>query len=45
MRTTAKALKAELHPIEVGGPTEYKSAFSTWANQQLLQKLFDRCSP
>jgi len=35
MRTTAKALKTELHPIEVRGPTEYESAFSTWANQQI----------
>jgi putative tryptophan/tyrosine transport system substrate-binding protein len=35
MRTTAKALKAELHPIEVRGPTEYESAFSTWANERI----------
>lgn len=35
MGATAKALKVELQPIEVGRQTEYESAFSTWADQQI----------
>jgi putative ABC transport system substrate-binding protein len=35
MGTTAKALKVELHPIEVGEPKEYESAFSAWADQKI----------
>jgi putative ABC transport system substrate-binding protein len=35
MGATAKALKVELQPIEVGRQTEYDSAFSTWADQQI----------
>jgi putative tryptophan/tyrosine transport system substrate-binding protein len=34
-RTTAKALKIGLQPIEVGAPTEYENAFSAWADQQV----------
>jgi putative tryptophan/tyrosine transport system substrate-binding protein len=35
MGVTAKALKVGLQPIEVGKPTEYESAFSSWADQQI----------
>jgi putative ABC transport system substrate-binding protein len=32
VRTTAEALKVELHPIEVAGPGEFKRAFAAWAD-------------
>jgi putative tryptophan/tyrosine transport system substrate-binding protein len=35
MRSTAKTLGVELLPIEVLGPSEYGSAFSAWADQQV----------
>ena len=34
MGVTAKALKVELHPLEVGGPAEFEQAFSTWAEKK-----------
>jgi putative tryptophan/tyrosine transport system substrate-binding protein len=35
MGATAKALRVELQPIEVRGPTEFESAFSAWADRQI----------
>ena len=35
METTAKALKLGLRPIEVRGPNEFESAFSTWADEHI----------
>jgi putative ABC transport system substrate-binding protein len=35
MGTTAKALRLELQPIEVRGPSEYENAFSAWTDQQI----------
>ena len=35
MRSAAKALKLELHPIEVHGPAEFDSAFSTLAKKKI----------
>ena len=35
MRSTAKTLGVELLPIEVLGLSEYGSAFSAWADQQV----------
>jgi len=32
---TAKALKVELHPIEVRGPGEFKNASVAWADVQI----------
>ena len=35
MEGTAKALRMELEPIDVRGPTEFESAFSAWADRQI----------
>ncbi len=35
VETSAKALKLELHPIEVRGPSEFESAFAAWADAQI----------
>jgi putative ABC transport system substrate-binding protein len=35
MGATAKALKVELHPIEIRGPSEFESAFAAWASAQI----------
>jgi putative tryptophan/tyrosine transport system substrate-binding protein len=35
MGVTAKALGGGLQPIEVGGPREFESAFSAWADKQI----------
>jgi len=35
VKTTAKALKVELHPIEVRGPAEFEGAFAAWADAQV----------
>jgi putative tryptophan/tyrosine transport system substrate-binding protein len=35
MGVTAKALGVGLQPIEVGGPREFESAFSAWADKQI----------
>lgn len=35
MQATAKALKVELYPIEVRGPADFESAFSTWTDKKI----------
>ena len=35
MGAAAKALKVELHPIEVRGPSEFESAFAAWADAHI----------
>ena len=35
MGTAAKALRVDLSPIEVSGPEEFESAFSSWAEQKV----------
>ena len=35
MEATAKALRVELHPIEVRDPREYAGAFSTWSDRRI----------
>ena len=35
MEATAKALRVELHPIEVREPREYASAFATWTDRRM----------
>src|SRR5262249_39701589 len=35
MEATAKALRAELHPIEVREPAEYAGAFSAWSDRKI----------
>jgi putative ABC transport system substrate-binding protein len=35
MGATATALKVRLRPIEVSGPRDFESAFSTWINEQI----------
>jgi putative ABC transport system substrate-binding protein len=35
MEAAAKALRMELQTIEVGGPSDFESAFSTWAGQKI----------
>lgn len=35
MGGAAKALRLELHPIEVRGPAEYEGAFSAWATKKI----------
>ena len=35
MEVTAKALRVELHPIEVREPGEYAGAFSAWSNSRI----------
>jgi putative ABC transport system substrate-binding protein len=35
MEVTAKALRVELHPIEVREPAEYAGAFSAWSNRRI----------
>jgi putative tryptophan/tyrosine transport system substrate-binding protein len=35
MERTAKALRMELEPIDVRGPTEFETAFSAWVDKQI----------
>ena len=35
MGVTAKALRVELHPLEVRGPAEFERAFSAWADKKI----------
>jgi putative ABC transport system substrate-binding protein len=35
METTAKALRVELHPVEVREPGEYAGAFSAWSDRRI----------
>ena len=35
MEATAKALKVELHSIEVRGPSKFEGAFASWADAKI----------